>query len=114
MVMPPTHTEPSHTPQPELSAIELAEVLQALADPVRLEIIRQVSACPDSDPLTCGQLELAVSKSTGSHHLKILHKAGITSERERGTRKFISLRRADLDQRFPGLLESVLRSSDPN
>jgi DNA-binding transcriptional ArsR family regulator len=106
-------TKQSHTPQPDLDGIELAEVLHALADPVRLEIVRQVSACPDSDPLTCGQLELAVSKSTGSHHLKILHEAGITSERAHGTRKFISLRRADLEQRFPGLLDSVLRAGDP-
>jgi DNA-binding transcriptional ArsR family regulator len=104
-------TAPSHKPQPDVGTIELADVLQALADPVRLEIVRQVSACPDSDPLSCGQLELSVSKSTGSHHLKILHQAGITSEREQGTRKFISLRRAELEGRFPGVLESVLRSA---
>ena len=104
-------TTPSHTPQPDLEEIALAEVLQALADPVRLEIVRQVGACPDSDPLTCGQLELSVSKSTGSHHLKILHQAGITTEREQGTRKFISLRRAELERRFPGVLDSVLRSA---
>jgi DNA-binding transcriptional ArsR family regulator len=105
-------TKRTHTPQPDLDGIELAEVLHALADPVRLEIVRQVDACPDSDPLTCGQLELAVSKSTGSHHLKILHEAGITTERAHGTRKFISLRRAELQRRFPGLLDSVLRASD--
>jgi DNA-binding transcriptional ArsR family regulator len=108
----PAQTKPPHTPQPDLQGIELTEVLQALADPVRLEIVRQVGACPDSDPLTCGQLELSVSKSTGSHHLKILHAAGITSERNEGTRKFVSLRRAELDRRFPGLLDSVLRASD--
>jgi DNA-binding transcriptional ArsR family regulator len=105
--------EPAHTPQPDLDGIELATVLQALADPVRLEIVRQVGGCPEADGVTCGELELPVSKSTGSHHLKILHRAGVTSEREEGTRKFIRLRRGELERRFPGLLDSVLRAKDP-
>jgi DNA-binding transcriptional ArsR family regulator len=51
-----------------------------------------------------------VTKSTASHHLKALACAGITAEREAGTSKFIRLRREELDRRFPGLLDSVLRS----
>jgi DNA-binding transcriptional ArsR family regulator len=108
-----TRSEPTHTPQPDLGAIDVATVLQALADPVRLEIVRQVGGCPENSALTCGELELPVSKSTGSHHLKILHQAGITSEREEGTRKFIRLRRDELERRFPGLLDSVLHAADP-
>jgi DNA-binding transcriptional ArsR family regulator len=111
--MPVAKTEPTHTAQPDLEGIDLATVLHALADPVRLEIVRQVGGCPEGSALTCGELELPVSKSTGSHHLKILHRAGITSEREQGTRKFIRLRRGDLERRFPGLLDSVLRAKDP-
>jgi DNA-binding transcriptional ArsR family regulator len=110
--MAPKKPPTGHTPQPDLSGIELPTVLHALADPVRLEIVRQVAGCPETDGLTCGELELPVSKSTGSHHLKILHQAGITSEREDGTRKFIRLRRIDLDRRFPGLLDSVLHAKD--
>ena len=41
--------------------------------------------------------------------IKTLLKAGITTEREEGTRKFICLRRAELDERFPGLIDAVVR-----
>jgi DNA-binding transcriptional ArsR family regulator len=84
-------------------------VLQALSDPVRLEIVRQLAACEDgSVGLMCGQLQLSVSKSTGSHHLKTLHAAGVTAERAQGVCKYLRLRREELDERFPGLLKSVL------
>jgi DNA-binding transcriptional ArsR family regulator len=108
-----TGTESPHTPQPDLDEIELATVLQALADPVRLEIVRQVGACPEGGALACRELELPVTKSTGSHHLKILHRAGITTEREQGTSKFIRLRRDELERRFPGLLDAVLSADGP-
>jgi hypothetical protein len=39
----------------------------------------------------------------------VLARAGITVEREVGTSKYLSLRREELDRRFPGLLDSVLR-----
>jgi DNA-binding transcriptional ArsR family regulator len=98
-------------PAPDLATIDVATVLHALADPVRLEIVRQLAGCEKSGPgeLTCGQIELPVGKSTASHHLKTLCSAGITAEREEGTRKFIRLRRDELDRRFPGLVELVLR-----
>ena len=59
----------------------------------------------------CGQIDIPVSKSTGSHHLKVLREAGVVKAREEGTKKYHSLRRTDLDARFPGLLHSVLRSA---
>jgi DNA-binding transcriptional ArsR family regulator len=52
-----------------------------------------------------------VSRSTASHHLKALPGAGLISEREEGTRKYVRLRRDELDRRFPGLLDSVLSAS---
>jgi DNA-binding transcriptional ArsR family regulator len=88
-------------------------VLQALSDPVRLEIVRQIAGCDSGGELTCGELELPVTKSTGSHHLKILSAAGVIAEREEGTRKYLSLRRDELDRRFPGLLASVLQGAAP-
>ena len=86
-------------------------LLQALSDPVRLEIVRQLAGCPDSGELRCGEIELPVGKSTASHHLKTLASAGVIAEREQGTRKFVSLRRDDLEERFPGLLGSVLNAA---
>ena len=97
---------------PDLASIDVLTVLQALSDPVRLDIVRQLDSCADPGELMCGQIALAVTKSTGSHHLKTLSRAGITAEREAGTCKYISLRRAELDRRFPGLLDSVLRAAN--
>src|SRR4051794_15586281 len=96
---------------PDLAAIDIATVLQALSDPVRLEIVRQVAGPAEGGELTCGQLELPVGKSTCSHHLKALSSAGVIAEREEGTRKYLRLRRAELDRRFPGLIDSVLAAS---
>jgi DNA-binding transcriptional ArsR family regulator len=98
-------TEPELPESGETEA-DIAAVLQALSDPVRLEIVRQLAA---SQELSCGQLEVPVGKSTCSHHLKVLSTAGVIAEREEGVRKFMRLRRAELDRRFPGLLDSVLR-----
>jgi DNA-binding transcriptional ArsR family regulator len=95
----------------DLSTIDTVTVLQALADPVRLEIVRQLAGCGAGE-LSCGQIELPVGKSTTSHHLKALTSAGIVAEREVGTRKYMSLRRAELDRHFPGLIELVLRGGD--
>jgi DNA-binding transcriptional ArsR family regulator len=97
----------------DLASIDVVTVLQALSDPVRLEIVRQLAGCGATGELTCGQIELPVSKSTTSHHLKTLSVAGIIAEREVGTRKYLHLRRGELEERFPGLIESVLRAADP-
>ncbi len=90
-------------PAPE--EIDLAAVLHALSDPVRLAIVERLAQC---DECTCGALETSVSKSTLSHHLKVLREAGVTHTRVDGTQRFLSLRRHDLEQRLPGLLGSVL------
>ena len=97
-------------PYPDLTEIDVIDVLHALADPVRLGMVRQLAGCSAGDELSCGQIEVAVSKSTASHHLKVLLRSGLTVEREQGTRKFVRLRRQEIDARFPGLLDSVLRS----
>lgn len=96
---------------PALETIDGMTVLQALSDPVRLEIVRQLSGCAENSDLKCGQIELKVTKSTASHHFKILRGAGVIAEREQGTSKYMRLRRDELDERFPGLLDSVLRAT---
>jgi DNA-binding transcriptional ArsR family regulator len=105
-------TETAHSSKAaDLSAIDGLTVLHALSDPVRLDIVRQLAGCSGGSELKCGQIELAVTKSTASHHFKTLYAAGIIAEREQGTSKFMRLRRAELDERFPGLLDSVLRAT---
>lgn len=83
-------------------------MLHALSDPVRLEIVRSLADEPDQ---SCSALTTSVSKSTLSHHFKVLREAGVTYTRANGTQRFVSLRFEELEERFPGLLDSVLRAS---
>jgi DNA-binding transcriptional ArsR family regulator len=91
---------------PPLQELSLVEVLQALSDPVRLEVVKRLAGQPEELP--CGALNGRVSKSTLSHHLKVLRDCGVTRTRVVGTQRLVSLRRNELDERFPGLLDSVL------
>jgi DNA-binding transcriptional ArsR family regulator len=86
----------------------ITELLQALADPVRLTVVRDLAE--STEPRPCGSLIASVTKSTLSHHMKILREAGIIQMRVEGTRKLTSLRRAELNAAYPGLLESILRT----
>src|SRR5438093_5764408 len=95
---------------PDLADIDVLTVLQALSDPVRLEMVRQLASCPAEDGLQCGQMRLPVKKAAASHHLKVLWDAGIVEGEKQGVYKIISLRRKELDRRFPGLLDSVLQA----
>jgi len=93
---------------PAIDDLELAAVLHALSDPQRLQIVSELSI--DPTPRPCGSFELGVTKSTSTHHFRVLREAGVISQELQGTSKLTSLRRADLDERFPGLLDAVLGS----
>ena len=90
---------------PGTDQLRLPDVLHALSDPVRLEIVSLLSSASE---VSCGRLGVPVSKSTLTHHLKVLREAGLTRTRCQGVQRLVSLRREDLDTRFPGLLASVL------
>jgi DNA-binding transcriptional ArsR family regulator len=93
---------------PDVNELELPAVLHALSDPQRLEIVR---ALADSDgPCACGSIQLGVSKSTMTHHYRVLRESGVIRQQRRGTTKLTELRRDDLAARFPGLLDAVLTS----
>jgi len=92
-------------PHPAADEIELAAVLHALSDPMRLQIVVGLAA---GDQRPCGSFGLPVTKSTCTHHFKVLREAGVIRQRLEGTTRLNSLRRAELDRRFPGLLDSVL------
>jgi DNA-binding transcriptional ArsR family regulator len=91
---------------PSREDLELPAVLHALSDPQRLRIVRELDL--DPTPRTCGSFDLEVSKSTCTHHFRVLREAGVIAQHEVGTSKLSSLRREDLDERFPGLLDAVL------
>jgi DNA-binding transcriptional ArsR family regulator len=96
---------------PDLDAVSGVTVLQALSDPVRLAIVRQLAGCGEAGEIQCGEISVPVTKSTASHHFKTLLGAGVITEREEGRCKYFQLRRAELDRRFPGLIDSVLRAT---
>ena len=91
---------------PQASEIELPAVLHALSDPQRLSIVRQLAAA--GAPLACGAIELQIGKSTRTHHFRVLREAGLIETRRDGTSRLSTLRREDLERRFPGLLDAVL------
>jgi len=94
--------------QPATDQISLPAVMGALADPVRVAIVR---ALAEQGETVCGTLELGVSKATRSHHYRVLREAGVTNTRVEGTRRYVSLRRADLDARFPGLVDALVAAA---
>ena len=91
--------------EPDADRLDLPLVLAALADPGRLAIVRALAEWGEECCVKVGERAgLTVGKSTLSHHLKVLREAGLIHTRVQGTRRLVTLRAADLEQRFPGLL----------
>lgn len=100
-----TSTELTH---PDREDLQFTDALAALSDPVRLAIVaRLADAGPDGE-LACTTFALPVSKSTQSGHFKVLREAGVIRQRDEGVCRLNRLRRADLDARFPGLLDLAI------
>ncbi|MFG1916388.1 ArsR/SmtB family transcription factor [Micromonospora sp. NPDC048898] len=91
--------------EPDLADIPVTAVLAALADDVRLQIVR---ALVENGEAACGSFDFGVSKATRSHHLKVLREAGLTRTRAAGTSRLVRLRRDEVDRLYPGLLDAVL------
>lgn len=96
---------------PASDELKLESVLYALADPVRLEIVRRLAA---DCPLKCSAAAPEhLPKSTMSHHFQILREAGLVTSERRGTEVVNTLRRDEVDALFPGVLASVLKAAKP-
>ncbi|MGW7416591.1 ArsR/SmtB family transcription factor [Streptomyces sp. NPDC054863] len=95
---------------PDRAEIRLEGVLHALSDPMRLHIVRDLAA--EECELACSSFELPVSKSTSTHHFRVLRESGVIRQVYRGTAKMSGLRRDDLEELFPGLLEAVLEAAE--
>jgi DNA-binding transcriptional ArsR family regulator len=92
-------------PEPDLEEVDVGTVLQALADPVRLQIVRLLDSSGEG---SCTTLDVPVKRSTVSHHLRTLRESGVVATRLVGNSRLSRLRKEELEQRFPGLLTSVL------
>ncbi len=96
-------------PQPKAEDFDLATVLHALGDPVRLELLRRLAADGQTSCLPDG---ITVPRSTLSNHWRIMREAGITSTRVNGKNRLMILRRSELESRFPQLLGAILGGPD--
>jgi DNA-binding transcriptional ArsR family regulator len=97
--------------EPAAADFELPRVLAALADRHRLATVQYVARTGESWCARVMQdIGLEMSKSTFSHHLRILREAGVVTKRMEGTKSFMCVRKADLDARFPGLIDSILNA----
>ena len=92
---------------PPASELVLERVLYALSDPVRMEIVRKLA---EVDKASCGELDGGRPKSSMSHPFRVLRDCGLVCTLAVGTMHMNSLRREELDQRFPGLLDAILTS----
>jgi DNA-binding transcriptional ArsR family regulator len=92
---------------PEATEIDLLDVLHALSDPTRMTIVRILRTEPER---LCGTFPVRVAPSTLTHHFRILRGSGVIRQREDGNRRWNSLRRADLEGRWPGLLDRIIDS----
>jgi DNA-binding transcriptional ArsR family regulator len=101
---------PGMIPHPERHEIHLEGVLHALSDPVRLRIARELDEA--GGERRCGSFEHVVTKSTMTHHFKVLREAGVIRQRQEATLRLTSLRRDDLEARFPGLLDRILEAAE--
>ena len=90
---------------PAVDALDLTAVMHALSDPARRRVVRVLAV---EGERACGTFPLGVTKATASHHFRVLREAGITLTRVDGAHRYLTLRRDDLDARFPGLLDAVL------
>jgi len=94
---------------PDIGDVHLHAVMQALSDPCRLEIVRELAKAKGR-ALACNEVRLNIAKATRSHHFEVLRAAGIIHTEMQGTKCMTSLRHKELNKRFPGLLNLVADS----
>ena len=85
-------------PITETGAADLALVLKALADPVRLRLVSMIAAHEGGEACVCDLTQpLGLSQPTVSHHLKVLMDAGFLTRSKRGTWAYYALVPNSLD-----------------
>lgn len=96
---------------PDFSSVTLLSVLRALADPVRLGLVRQIHELGEAN---CSTLLGNRPKSSMSHHFQVLRTSGVICTRIQGVNHINSLRKEEMDAHFPGLMDAVLEGLGRN
>lgn len=100
----PVHTDPDD--------VSLLTALSALADPVRIQLVRELAGSDDWTR-SCGSFDVPVGKAALSHHFAVLRSAGLVEQRDQGSKRVNRIRREEFDARFPGLLDLIVRADAP-
>lgn len=93
---------------PTIESTDLPTVLNALADPIRLQVVEQLA---EAGGVVCGGFDVPVSMSTLSHHLKVLREAGLVRVSPEGSHRRHELRSEELEGRYPGVLSSIIAAT---
>ncbi|GLH75193.1 transcriptional regulator [Bradyrhizobium sp. SSBR45G] len=93
---------------PSREDITLAGVLSALADPMRLRIVKSLMEQKDCMSCTAAAPCPDMAKSTLSNHFRILRESGLIHTTKQGVEHRNVVREADLNARFPKLLKTIL------
>ncbi|WP_428427528.1 ArsR/SmtB family transcription factor [Pararhizobium sp.] len=91
---------------PTRDDLRLPDVLLALGNPIRLAAVKQIA----TGECICSDFVTDVSKSTMTHHWRVLREAGVIRQRPEGRVIYMSLRQDDLEARFPGLLSAIFNA----
>ena len=92
---------------PTKEQFQLSRIFQALSDPIRLEILKRLDT---QISCACHELEIDLPKPRLSHHYKTLRESGLIRVTVQGKYHYLTIRREELDEVFPGLIDSVLRN----
>lgn len=98
---------------PDRDDIDLGDVLSALADPSRRTVVVTLARLPEGSERTCASFHLPVSKASLTHHFRVLREAELIHQVDRGNSRAATLRRDDIEARFPGLL-AILAQEGPD
>lgn len=102
-----TRNLPPPLPEPEVQDLQLDVVMGALADPLRLTIIKKLLLESESFDHACSWFGFDRPKSSLTHHFKALREAGLIRQRQYGFERRSHVRVKDINDRFPGLLDLV-------
>ena len=104
----------SRTPfHPTTEQIQLPTVLDCLGDPIRLAIVSTLAQLPESArELRCNYFNDLGGKTNLTYHFTKLRDAGLVLTRLEGTNRYMQLRGADLEKRFPGLIQVIVQAAE--
>jgi DNA-binding transcriptional ArsR family regulator len=97
---------------PDVGDVPVEAILHALSDPVRVAIYAEIVGqdCSQNCSNFLHMSDKPIPKSTLSQHFKILREAGLIRGERRGVEMHNTSRCAEVDQRYPGLIVTIVKA----